>query len=277
MAHYTSVSNAGSALGEAIGACMKHALEGLLTEVADQYNYYYLTAGVRPTKSGKPPKKLLMSDNFGNEYDIDGVIANEAMQPLILFESKYIRYKKHNRDKGSWLCNVHPSIRKRYHSIRSSIAVLAGNWSKPSLGMIKSHDITYFLIPFSFICDVLGEYGIDFRWAEKDKEAAQRAWFRFNELSEAQRVNIGFRMVEEVKDELIHRIDSILDETVEREIEKVIVELVSNVGEVKVFEFASVADAIDFLQGEGLGELFMTEDSCSLFDPPPAFEDEDDE
>lgn len=277
MAHYTTVSNSGSAIGEAIGACMEKALEVLLTEVADSYNYYYLTSGVRPTKAGKKPKKLLMSDNFGNEYDIDGVIANESMQPLIIFESKYIRYKKHNRDKGSWICNVHPSIRKRYHSIRSSIAVLAGSWSKPSLAMIKSYDINYFLIPFDFICELLAEYGIDFRWAEKDKEASQKAWFIFSELSEKQQVEIGFRMIEEVKEELIQLIDKILDDTIEREISKVIVELVSNLGELKVFEFASIEDAIDFLQGEGLGELFVTEDSFSLFDPPPSFDDEDDE
>lgn len=81
------VSNYGSAIGEAIGTSMEKALEVLLNKVADKYNYYYLTAGVRKTKAGNPPKKLLMFDNFGNDYDIDGVIANEAMQPLILFES----------------------------------------------------------------------------------------------------------------------------------------------------------------------------------------------
>lgn len=44
-----------------------------------------------------------MYDQFGTEYKIDAVIANHAMQPIILFESKYLRYTKHNRDKGSWI------------------------------------------------------------------------------------------------------------------------------------------------------------------------------
>ena len=50
------VSNYGSAIGEAIGTSMEKALEVLLNKVADKYNYYYLTAGVRKTKAGNPPK-----------------------------------------------------------------------------------------------------------------------------------------------------------------------------------------------------------------------------
>ena len=95
MPDYTTISNSGSAIGEAIGACMEKALNSLLEDVAHNHGVRYLTSGVRQTKSGKPPVKLLMFDNLGNNYDIDGVIANESMQPLILFESKYIRYKKH--------------------------------------------------------------------------------------------------------------------------------------------------------------------------------------
>lgn len=94
-----ALKNHASALGEAIGDSMEKALEKLLIDVADKHDCYYLTSGVRSTKSGRKPKKLLMSDNFGNEYNIDGVLANQSMQPLIIFESKYIRYKKHNRDK----------------------------------------------------------------------------------------------------------------------------------------------------------------------------------
>jgi hypothetical protein len=153
-----NVANPGSAIGEAIGASMEKALKVLLTDVADQYGCHYLTSGVRKTKAGKKAKKLLMSDNFGNEYDIDGVIANESMQPLILFESKYIRYKKHNRDKGSWVCTAHSAVRRRYHSIRSSIAILAGSWSISSVAMMQSHDINMFFIPFDFVCTLLANY-----------------------------------------------------------------------------------------------------------------------
>ncbi len=60
MTDYNNVTNPGSAIGEAIGNSIEKALENILKEIADQYGYYYLTSGVKPTKSGKKAKKLLM-------------------------------------------------------------------------------------------------------------------------------------------------------------------------------------------------------------------------
>ena len=269
-----SVSNPGSALGEAIGSSMEDALKELLNEVADKYGYHYLTSGVRKTKNGKKQKRLLMSDKSGNEYNIDGVLANQSMKPLIIFESKYIRYKKHNRDKGSWICHTHSSVRRRYHSIRSSIAILAGNWSVPSQAMMRSNNINLFLILFNYICEILSEFDIDFNWKEKDRDKAMRAWINFNKLNSEERKSIGIKMVDPIKHNLVILIESILDDTVEREVDKVLVELISNLGEVKVYEFESISDALDFLQQDDLKDLFLTTDSDSLFDPPPDFLEE---
>ena len=273
MAIVAFVANPGSALGEAIGASMEKALEKLLEEVADKHGYYYLTSGVRETRSGKKPKKLLMADNFGNEYDIDGVLANQSMQPLIIFESKYIRYKKHNRDKGSWICNAHSAIRRRYNSIRSSIAILAGNWSGSSQAMMRSNDINLFLIPFSYICDILSEFDIDFNWEEKERYKATRAWENFNKLNDQQKESIGVKLIDSIRGNLIILIENVLDDSTEREVDKVLVELISTLGEVKIYEFKSVDEALKFLQKDDLKELFLTTDSPSLFDPPPEFDD----
>lgn len=272
MSDYQTVANPGSALGEAIGSSMERSLAKLLTQFADDYGCYYMTSGVRKVKSGRKAKKLLLSDNFGNEYDIDGVMANEKMQPLIIFESKYIRYKKHNRDKGSWVCHAHSAIRKRYHSIRSSIAILAGSWSNSSVAMMKSNDINIFLIPFDFISAKLREYGIDFEWGEKEKDKAHEAWNKYNQLSEDQQDKIGEEMITLIESKLLGLIEQILDDSLMREVEKIVLELVSNLGEVKVYEFDSVEEAIEFLEQEGLEQVFLTSDSLTLFEPPPAYE-----
>jgi len=182
------------------------------------------------------------------------------------------RYKKHNRDKGSWLCTAHPAIRRRYQSVRSSIAVLAGNWSSTSLSMMKSFDINIFLIPFETICDLLNDFGIAFDWGEKDREAAQQAWQRYSDLTPEQKYSIGQHMVFLIQDELEKLIISILDETIERNIDKITIELHSNIGEVKMLEFNSVQEAVDFLNTQELNEVFLTTDSLTLFDPPPDLE-----
>lgn len=271
MAEYMKIANPGSAIGEAISAFMEKALAEKLTEIADLYGYHYITSGVRNTKGGIKPKKILMSDNYGNQYHIDGVLANQNMQPLILFESKYIRYKKHNKE--GWICHAHSAVRKRYHSIRSSIAILAGNWSGSSQAMMTSNDINLFLIPFDLICELLLEVGIDFSWGEKEKEKAQAAWYKYNALADDIKLSIGRKMLGGIEANLMSLITSILDDSSEREIKKVIIEIVSSLGEVKIFDFDSVENALDFLKKEDLQSLFLTTDSFSLFDPPPTFDD----
>lgn len=271
-----TITNPGSALGEAIGAEMEKALNAFLEPLAENLGYHFISKGLGESRTGRP-KKLLMYDRFGTEYNIDSVICNASMQPVILIESKYIRYKKHNRDKGSWICTAHPALRRRYTSIRSSIAVLAGNWSSSSLAMMQSFDINIFLIPFERIRDLLFSHQIEFNWLEKDREAATLAWTLYAQLAEADRSNIGSAMVNLVKDELASLILRILDDSTPREVSKVAVELHSNIGEVKTYEFQSIAAAVEFLNADELKEVFLTSDSATLYDSKPTFDDEEEE
>jgi hypothetical protein len=258
------IQNPGSALGEAIGAQMELALNSFLSDLCERVGHHFISSSVIKGK-----KKLLLYDNFGTAYNLDSVIANQSMQPIILIESKYIRYKKHNRDKGSWLCTAHPAVRRHYQSIRNSIAVLAGSWSSSSLAMMKSFDINIFLIPFASICDFLSQYDIKFDWGEKDRSIAQQSWERYCSLSSQEQYSIGEKMVSRIKDNLEELILSVLDESIEREIDKVTIELHSNIGEVKLHEFGSVNEAVTFLNSEELESVFLTTDSLTLFDPPP--------
>lgn len=54
-------------------------------------------------------------------------------------------------------------------------------------------------------------------------------------------------MVNVIRDELRTLVLSILDESLEREVNKILIELHSNLGEVKDYEFSTVVDAIEFL------------------------------
>lgn len=270
------IQNPGSALGEAVGAEMEKALNDFLTKLVESRGYHFLSKSPVKNKNGTP-KKLLMYDNYGTAYNIDAVIANESMQPIILIESKYIRYKKHNRDKGSWICTAHPAVRRRYDSVRTSIAVLAGNWSSTSLAMMKSFDINIFLVPFTRICDLLETHNINFDWGEKDRETAKDAWKKYSALTEVHKSEIGIEMVNVVKDELEALVLSILDDTLEREIDRITIELHSNLGEVKAYEFKTVDQAVEFLNTAELKEVFISSDSVTLFDPPPITDLDEDE
>jgi len=267
-----NVRNPGSALGEAIGNNMETALNEYFSELVQELNCHIISKGQPNKKTGKH-KKLLLYDKHGTGYNIDAVITNESMQPLIVMEYKYIRYKKHNRDKGSWVCTAHSAIRRHYTSVRSSIAILAGNWSGTSMTMMRSHEINLFLIPFSKIVDLLKEHDIVFDWAEKDRETAVESWNTYSALSKEEQLNIGRAMIEDVKPELEGALLATLDDTIPREVKQIIIEVHTNLGEVKTFEFDAIDDAIEFLADFGIDELLSTENAIAIFDGPPSNND----
>lgn len=75
---------------------------------------------------------------------------------------------------------------------------------------------------------------------------------------------------------------SAIGEAIGTSMEKALAEKLSEVadlhgyhylGEIKVFEFDNLENAIDFLAQDDLKSLFLMTDSLSLFDPSPIFDD----
>lgn len=232
----------------------------------DSYPYHFISrTGYNPVTNDYK-KDMFIYDCDGTQYNIDGIITNEKMQPLVLLESKYIRYKKHNRDKGSWICNTHTALRKRYKSIRASIAILAGSWSKTSLAMIESADVAVFLISFDFIVDLLKKYGVDFDWDEKDRTTPVAAWYNYDKLSEKQKMNIAKKMADLIKDKLLELLREILDDTKPRTIKKLSVEVLSSWGETSRETFVKKEDAIKYLESLDLDTVFDPKTFYSIFD-----------
>ncbi len=240
------VTNGGSAIGEAIGDLLEEQVHKTFKEI-EEYNHIYFLTRYGKTKAGKESKKLLLPDEYGNEYNMDGLVIDETGIPLMLIESKYIRYKKHNRDKASWICNAHSAVRKFFPSIRSSVAVLAGNWSSTSLAMLTSYGVSYFMIPFNEISQILKGYNIDFEWEENDYDKALKAWNIFSSLTTEEKKTIGKRMIDIVKAQLVNYVESVLDDTIIRNLSKIVIEMHTNKNEVFKYTFDSKEEAIKFL------------------------------
>jgi hypothetical protein len=258
---------------ELISVFLKSAINTLLTDVANEHCFHYLGTNFYKSKVGVKAKQLLIRDDYDSNHKLDAIITNQSIKPIIIFELKCLPHINRQHEITEQICAAHLAVRRRYHSIRSSIAVLAGSWSGSSIAMMKSNDINIFQIPFSHIIDLLQAHQIDFAWGEKEKEKAYQAWNNYNGLSPIEQQQIGEEMIAIIRDPLVSLVEKILDDTVKREVEKVIIEIVSNLGEVKIFEFDSVEEAIGFLDEEDLDKLFLTVNSVTLFDPPPTYDD----
>lgn len=260
------IANPGAKLGQAIGESMEKALDGRLHVLTDNLGYHYLCSG--SLINGERKKVINLYDKHGIVYQVDAVVVNHDMQPLIVFESKYIRYSKHNRDKGSWICTTHNAVRGRYQSIRKFIAILAGRWSAPSLAMVRSQDIDIYEVGFEAICGLLDDYNINFDWDERDRNSAIHAYMTYDELSEKEKDEIGEQMIKDIITPLGETIEGVLTPSSAEEVEKVSVEVRSNLGTIRRREFDSVGDAIDFLSDID-ASIFDLSDAVKLTDSPP--------
>ena len=194
------VSNAASALGEAVGKLIeKSIVEGLREEVEARNHT------IRPER---------LRNGSGNTYQIDAVIFDRENNPVIIIDPKYIRYTKHNRDKGSWLCVAHYNLRKTHPTIRKSIAVLAGRWSAPSKSLIRSFGIEILEASFEKIVEALAAYGIDFDWAERDRETPRLAWEIFDSLDMSRQKAIADNITENI----LHRLKADIAQVLETDV-----------------------------------------------------------
>lgn len=259
------IANPGSALGEAVGAVIEERLHEILEPIAQRNNCVYIHKGPINAKTNKPTK-LILRDNAGNEFNIDSVITTIDMKPLILIESKYIRYTKHNRDKASWVCTAHYSLRRKFSSIRKSIAVLAGSWSEPSKRLLKSWDVDLFEVSFDDVVTCLRQYGIDFDWAEKDKEKAERAWNAWVSLPSESLKAIGQELLQPVEESLKESLAKTLSTAERREIKEIEVITKTNLGEMKMYVFKDLAEARNFLEGLNTERLLDHSDSPNVLE-----------
>lgn len=234
-----SVSNPSSALGEAVGKLFERGvIDCLQNEVSSRGQ------SIRPSR---------LTNGTGNTYQIDAVVFDQDGKPIIIIEPKYIRYKKHNRDKASWLCTAHYNLRKTHPTIRKSIAVLGGRWSAPSKALMGSFGVQLFEVSFETIVEILYNYGVAFDWPEKGAgDWPREAWNSFSRLNEADRIRISKERVSDIQDELIDAVAYVLEtdiSTLPRRISSVEVLMKTEQDEIVLKTFDSVAAAIQDLTG----------------------------
>lgn len=226
-----------SALGEAVGKVFEKAVLETVRESVESREHSITPARLR--------------NGTGNVYQIDAVVFDKDKNPIIIIDPKYIRYTKHNRDKGSWLCVAHYNLRKSHPTIRKSIAVLAGRWSNPSKELVKSFGVELLEVPFETMAQATRNHGIEMDWPEQSgDEIAAQSLVRFQDLSDDARLAMGFDMVASVSSHLNQQIAAVLDtdmESIGSRVSEVEILLKTDQGEMVLSRYPQVSQAISSL------------------------------
>lgn len=239
--------NPASALGEAIGHLIEARVQNIVSEAIKETGYFVDTGGERPDR--RKGKKLLMVNDTGNQYQIDTVVEDPKGNPVALIECKYIRYKKHNRDKASWTCVAHYKLRTTYPTVKKSIAVLIGDWTAPSKRLMHSFGIDIIEIPFNSLSEILLEYGVEFRWAENDSITPSKSLSNFLTLSDNDKTQIAKKCLEPFEYELNHMVNKAITskEIIPRNVSKIELLLKTNQDEYVLKKFDDLTTAITYM------------------------------
>jgi hypothetical protein len=241
------MANPASALGEAIGHLIESQVQKIVREAVKKLDCYVDTGGKRLDK--RKGTKLLLVNDTGNEYQIDTVVEDKHKNPIALIECKYIRYKKHNRDKASWTCVAHYKLRTTYPTVRKSIAVLIGDWTAPSKKLMRSFGIEIIEIPFDRLATVLLKHGVNFRWAEKDTMIPTSSLITFRALSNEMKEEIAVECMALARKPLKKLVRKAITskEVVPRNVDQIELLLKTNRDEFVLKKFLDLTKAISYM------------------------------
>ena len=226
-------TNSAAALGQAAGELFEKSVLDILSATVQERGYT-----VKPDK---------LRDAHDTPYSIDAVIYDDKARPIILVDTKYIRYKKHNRDKASWVCTAHSLLRKHYKTLRKSIVVLGGQWSQPSLKLLDQFDIEVIQVPFDDFVSAFRKFGIEFDWEENDRATPDNSLSRYNALTDKEKESIGELLTSSIKDSLVDSVSPVLEsdiDSIPQNISHIEILLKTDQNQLILFEHDSLQEAL---------------------------------
>jgi len=178
-----------------VGKLLEEILQPVLLEFAEGRSLFLdrhgLRAGVRKGL------KLSWADHYGNSHDLDFVIEKDGTttrqgRPVAFIEAAWRRYTKHSRNKAQEIQGAILPIAEEYRWDKPFLgAVLAGEFSPPSLEQLTSRGFKLVYIPYVTVVAAFADVEIDARFDEQtpDRDFA-RCVDQIEALDESERERI---------------------------------------------------------------------------------------
>jgi len=150
--------------GQAIGELFELSVNDLLTSIALDHGLYLDKAGFRAARNGK---LVRWEDLNGNHHNLDYVMErggseNEIGTPVAFIEIAWRRYTKHSKNKAQEIEGALIPLRQTYKTSRPLLgAILAGEFTQPSLAQLRSQGFQVLYIPYRTILEAFATAGID--------------------------------------------------------------------------------------------------------------------
>ena len=152
-------------LGQIIGDNLEASVREPLSAIAKEFNLYLDYHHSRPARGGK--KKVVWEDWKGNTHILDYVIeegGSETVQgrPRAFIEIAWRRYTKHSKNKAQEIQAAIVPLSETYQNSHPFLgAVLAGEFTEPSLEQFRSQRFNLIYCPYQTILEAFASEGVD--------------------------------------------------------------------------------------------------------------------
>ncbi|SRR6266481_176176 len=233
--------------GQVIGNILEEILLPVLLRFCEERNLYLDRHGDRvQVRKGR---KVSWEDKYGNTHDLDFVIEKDGSaikrgKPVAFIEAAWRRYTKHSKNKVQEIQGAVLPIAEKYDRDQPFLgAVLAGEFTKPSLDQLESIGFEVVYLPYETIVSAFTGVRIDARFDESTPDAKfAQCVQKIEQLSDATRTKLKdtlFSLNKGAFDNFFTALRAKLDRIIERVL---VLPLFGN-----SISFDNVADATDFI------------------------------
>ena len=227
---------AGRAFGQKLGKLLEDEIHRVVQDCLYGTDFEFIPKG-------------RLADLHGKLCTHDGLVVDRDGRPFAIIESKVIQKAKHATEKAAKIAREHPDLKRAHPSLRSSIAVLAGDFTPEPLRMVEASGAHLLFIPQEHLALVCHSYGIEILWEDRDAaQAAMAALERYNALSQEERKALGQRMVQPIAEQLRTVVKAAIADVPENPVRGVWVDIFFQRGEIGHHEFDSIEEALDYLR-----------------------------
>ncbi|MCD1261714.1 DNA methylase [Paenibacillus athensensis] len=233
--------------GQMIGDLLEKAMYVYMEPVARRHGLFFDYKHPRWARNGK--SDVVWTDINNNKHKLDIVLEKNGTeqqygQPVVFIEMAWRRYTKHSKNKAQEIQGaILPLIRKYSKHSPFYGAVVAGEFTEPSLTQLKSEGFKVVHFSFATIIAAFRLVGIDVFWGEQTSdEEVLRKVEQYERLSEAERDVIIHALLAANSEQLQAFVQK-MDEAIQRQIESVRVFSLHG----KLASLDSVNEALDYI------------------------------
>lgn len=161
-------------LGQLIGNLLEEVFSPRLQKLANESGLYLDVIGKK--RKTRKNKKITWEDAYGSSHDLDFVLElggseDTIGRPVAFIESAWRRYTKHSKNKAQEIQGaILPIAEKHYVECPFKGAILAGEFTAPSLEQLSACGFTVLYIQYNSIVNAFNAVGIDMSFGENTPE-----------------------------------------------------------------------------------------------------------